>query len=354
MNIHVDPSLFQKNESSSRVSPQVNTYGDLQSIQKKETEVSVKGDVFTYSGVSFTPMTQEDLINEKIDIKSLNLSSSTTSQNTTDDRIVVAFRDPSDSEKIIAYKLDKETMDELKTSFSNDNFFQREDGILRLNAEAEAYVAGWVQDIKVNRGYEKADINGNGFIEEDEQGELNIGFEHQTDYDYLGEKIVSVRASVGAKQYEKYFNTDDNFNRTNILNNQALEFENTIEKELSHTIKLDKDKDGTITLKEGLEEFTSKDKTVESLLAKKAKHNHDAWVSLSKKVLDMQKIETRDIPRREIVSREEELKLFTEADLHAIAKKAKDITTMIQEATKIETEEFDEKHLLIDTKISLV
>ena len=67
MNINVDPSLFQKNESLSRVSPEVNTYGGLQSIQKRETEVSIKGDIFTYSGVNFTPMTQEDLINEKIE-----------------------------------------------------------------------------------------------------------------------------------------------------------------------------------------------------------------------------------------------------------------------------------------------
>lgn len=300
MNINVDPSFFQRHEDSAHVTPQVNSNKDLESIRKKETDVTIEGDIFTYSGVSFAPMTTEELINEKIDMKSLNLKSTTTSEKTIDDRIIIAFRDPNDPKNIIAYKLDSEIVDELKASFSTTDFFQREDGILRLNAEAEAYVAGWVQDIKENRGYEKADANGNGFIEENEQGELNIGFDHHSDYDYLGEKIVSAHTAVGGKTYQKFSHTGDSVGTTTPLVNQALKFENTIEKELSHTIKLDKDKDGTIALKEGLEDFTSSEQSVEELVASKTKINHDAWVTNSDIVLDLQKIETRDIATQDI------------------------------------------------------
>ena len=338
MNIQVDPSYFQRHEDSAHITPQINSNKDLENIRKKETEVTIEGDIFTYSGVSFVPMTQDELMNEKIDIKSLNLKSTTTSANPTDDRIVIAFRDPSDPEEIIAYKLDKEMVDELKTSFSSDNFFQREDGILRLSAEVEAYIAGWVQDIKVNRGYEKADMNGNGFIEENEQGDLTVAFDHHTDYDYLGEKIVSAHTAVGAKKYQTYFDAHESLGKSNILNTPSLKFEDTIEKELSHTIKLDKDKDGIITLKEGLEDFTPKNKTVEKFLVEQTKKDHDKWVFQTDKKLDLRNIGTRDITGGEIVSRENEPKILTEADLNASAKKAREVHAMMENTLQITTD----------------
>ena len=317
-NVQIDPALFQQVDKQESIAPQVYSQDDLDYLRKKETEVSIKGDIFTYSGVNFKPLTQEELLNEKIDIKSLDLKSMTTSKETVDYRTIIAFRDPSDPEKIIAYKLDKEIVDELKESFSADNFFQREDGILRLNTEAEAYIAGWVQDIKINRGYENADANGNGYIEDDEKGELNVGFDHNTDYDYLGEKIVSAHTAVGARKYQKYSDTQDYLNPTNILHNQSLKFKDTIEKELSHTLKLDKDKDGTITLKEGLEDFTHSNNNVENYLVEKVKSNHNTWVRDFDIVLDPNAIATRDISTLEIRTQEEWEQATKELNEHMI------------------------------------
>jgi len=300
MNVDVSPEFFQNHAQSEHTTPQARSNSNLEKIRKKEAETIIKGDIFTYSGVSFKPMTQEELANEKIDMKSLNLKTITTSKNTTDDRLIIAFRDSSDHnhpQKVIAYKLNKKVVDELKKAFPSDNFFQREDGILRLNNQAEVYIAGWVQDIKVNRGYEKADKNGNGLIDKKEQGDLNIGFDHHTDYDYLGEKIVTAHTAVGAKTYEKYSHTGDSLEPKyrNVMSNQSLNFGNTIEKELSHTLELDKDKDGTITLKEGLVDLTPKNTSVEEFLVKKVKWDHDEWVKDKNIVLDNQKIKTREI-----------------------------------------------------------
>lgn len=298
MNVNVDPTFFQKNEISQQVAviPKVHSFEELEELRQKETESIIEGDVFTYSGVSFRPMALEELANEKIDKDSLNLTYNTTSKNKIDERITVAFRDPSDPEKVMAYKLDKEIVADLKNSFSAYDFFQREDGILRLNNKAEEYLAGWVEDIKINRGYEEADADGNGYISEFESGDLNVAFDRNTDYDYLGEKIVTARSSVGANNYQKFANTSDYEQGGDITNAHVLKFKNTIEKELSHTINLDKDKDGTITLKEGLADYTLKDKNIEETFANRIKWNHDHWVINSDIVLDNKKVETRQIP----------------------------------------------------------
>jgi len=134
-----------------------------------------------------------------------------------------------------------------------------------------------VQDIKENRGYEAADVNGNGFIEQNEAGFLNIGFDHNTDYEYLEHKIIKAHASIGARTYQKYSDTMDYKNGGQILTNQSLKFENTIENELQHTLNLDKDKNGVISLKEGLVEF-SNGATVEDALISAVQVNHEAWI----------------------------------------------------------------------------
>jgi len=313
MSIDVNPALFRNDSGLERVTPTITSENELEGIRKRETKVEIEGDIFTYSGVSFKSMTQKELLHEEIDLESLNLTTSTTTKNKTDDRIIIAFRDPEDSEKIIAYKLDKEVVDDLKQSFSSDNFFQREDGILRLNNEVENYVAGWLLDIKKNRGYEKADVNANGRIDKNEEGNLNIGFDHNTKYDYLGDKIDYIHTYVGERKYQKYSDTMDGmrssmetaYTPNDILDFQSLKFENSIEKELSHTLELDKDKDGTITLKEGQADFTPKGKNAESYLIEKIKWNHNRWVEHSNIILDWENVKTREVPTMDIVTQEE-------------------------------------------------
>jgi len=326
MSIQVDLSSLNHHTDTAHATTKVNSESELEDIRTRDTKVIVEGDIFTYRGVSFKPMSQDELLAEKIDIKSLHLTQVTSSNKPKDDRVIVAFRDPSDPENIIAYKLDKEIVAELKNSFANSDFFQREDGILRLNAKAEAYIAGWLLDIKENRGYEKADINADGIVDQHESNNLNVGFDHSTDYEYLASKIVTAHSFVGNRTYQKFSDTSDRFSLTGVLSNQALNFKNTIEKELSYTIKLDKDKNGTITLKEGMVDFTPKDKSVENHLVDKIQRAHDTWVRHFDIVLDTKNIMARDISVREITTDKERKEV-----IQAMKESSKKVTKWFKE-----------------------
>jgi len=357
MSIHIDPNLLNRHMNSEHVLPTIkHTPDELKAIREAPTEIITEGDIFTYAGVNFQELSKNQLIEEKIDKSSLNLSQISHSSGTGDDRLIVAFRDPLDKEKVIAYKLDQETVQGLQEKFSSDNFFQRKDGILRLNKQAEAYVAGWVQDIKINRGYDEADLNGNGIIEKNEQGELKIGFDHNSDYDYLDMKIVTAHNSVGTRTYQKYSDTTNANNPVNILNTQALKVKDTIEKALEQSINFDKDKDGIITLKEGLEDFAHNGNSIEEEILQKTQESHKAWVEKEKdegrNVLDSTTVLVRDIPiaqiqndqdRREIKEAMAKYIQENKAELEATSRKLdfysfntltdkKDISFLVQQA----------------------
>ncbi|SFP96657.1 hypothetical protein [Hydrogenimonas thermophila] len=288
MPIHVDPSKFQRPEwhdfpsKVPKLADKDYSQRELDRIKKEPTEVNIDGDVYTASRVSFKRMSRDELRYEEIDINSLNLTTETTGKDPVDRRVIVAFRDPNDPEKVIAFKLDRDVVKDLKKAFSSKDFFQRDDGILRLNGDAEEYLAGWYQDIKYSRGYEKADLNKNGRIDENEKGDLKIGFDRTTYYDYLGDKIVSANLKADGLKYQKYSETLDLPNEErgglNSIASKALKYEKTIEKELNHTLKLDKDKDGVVTLKEGLVDFTAKNQSVEERVVEDIKIRHEDMI----------------------------------------------------------------------------
>jgi len=313
MPIHVKPDNFiPKYYEKDNIAPKTIDNLERDRINKQKTSVKIDGDIFQYRGVNFKPLTQKELIEEKIDISSLDLSSKSTTSNSQDNRVIIAFRDPEDKEKIIAYKLDKEAFEGLEKKFSSSDFFQREDGIVRLNKAAEQYVAGWVLEIKKNRGYEEADKNNDGFINDKEKGDLRVAFEHRTDYDYLDEKTINIRSIAGEKIYQKFSHTEES-RRTDgtqntIIKSQTLKFGNSVENELSHTLRLDENKDGTITLREGLEDYTPEDKTVDEHLAKSVYNSHMHWIyddRLVKRTLPLNIVGIRDISPEQILSNKE-------------------------------------------------
>ena len=300
---------------------------NAQELQKEETKFNIKGDVFTSQNIELKPLSNEELKKEKIEISSLNLYEKTTSSNYKDERTIVAFRIPnkdiSKPDIIMAYKLDEKTIADLKSSFSSSDFFQRDDGILRLNGAVEKYISGWVMDIKDNRGYEKADANGNGVIDGNEAGELNISFDRHTDYSYLGEKIVSTNTNItGKRTYLKYSKTGDYSNekykrehpedknykdmKDGILRTQTLKFKNTIRDELAHTIKLDKNKDGTITLEEGLEDYVPKGENLKTHFINKTESSHLAWVRVNSILLEPNILKHRNLPIETMTKKERE------------------------------------------------
>jgi len=310
MSLQIDPNLFSNNTKevqSTQTAPTVHSKAELDVMRKADTKVNFQGDIYTYSGVSFKQMSREDLLEEEIDYNSLNLTQNFTTQESEDKRLVVAFRDPQDPSKVMAYKLDREVVEELQSSFSKNDFFQREDGILRLNGNAEEYIASWVLDIKKNRGYEQADKNADGVINTEEQGELSVGFKVYSEYEYLAKKIVTAQSSV-EKNYQKLSELGEVAQGDPLYQKQKLHFENSVEKELGHTVMLDADKDGVVTLKEGLEDFIPEDKTLEESFAAQVSQKHLAWIEKLQIKLDLNTLEHKDLTAKLPDEEEEEEK----------------------------------------------
>lgn len=271
MAISVSPSLF-RNETYQPHTPRVRTPDELEQLKKDPTKTTFKGDIYHASNASLKKLSLKELQYETFQVDTSNYEHTTYSNgNTEKTKRIVAIRNPNGNGEILTFELSQKTIDNLKEKFDrSNNFFERGDGVLRLNGEAENFVTGWMQDIRENRNYDKADADGNGRIEGLEAQALTIGFERHRDYDYIGEKLVQVNAGMGGDAYQSLgrtpdahhlFKTDDEnakdkaqgytYKRSASVS-QYTSFENTIEKELDHTLQMDANLDGIVTLDEGL------------------------------------------------------------------------------------------------------
>lgn len=270
MGISISPSAFH-NVPYQTQTPKVHTFEELQHLKKEPTKVAAEGDVYHSSAIDFKKLSLDELRNEKFTVDTSKHTYTTHSDGSTDDMTqLVAIRDPKGSGEILTFDLSKKTIDNLKKKFGDsDNFFERNDGVLRLNGNVENFVAGWMQDIRQNRNYDKADADGNGRIEGDEAQALTIAFERQSDYDYIGEKLVQINLGMGAT-HQSLGNSSDAYHlfetekekaedkaqgytyKRNAVFSQYTKFENTVEKELDHTLQMDANLDGTVTLDESL------------------------------------------------------------------------------------------------------
>jgi hypothetical protein len=276
MGISVSPSAFHNTPYQPKT-PKVHTFEELQQLKKEPTKVTVEGDVYHSSASNFKKLTLKELQYEKFAVDTSKHTYTSHSDGSTDDMTqLVAIRDPMGTGKVLTFDLSKKTIDNLKEKFGDsNNFFERSDGVLRLNGKAENFVAGWMQNIRVDRSYDKADADRNGKIEGDEAKDLTIAFERQKDYDYIGKKLVQINEVMGENYQrlgrsgdahhlfetnkEKAENKKMGYTYTrNIDSSQYTKFENSVEKELDHTLQMDANLDGTVTLAEGLsDEFGS-------------------------------------------------------------------------------------------------
>lgn len=253
--------------SSSTSTSSVETYkkpsvqlsaNELESLKKKPTTVETSGDIYTSTAIHFNELSLQELKNETIavDVSEHTFVSHSDGRKNEPNRIVV-MRDPENNNTYVTMELSKTSIDHLKQKFNGvNNFFERSDGALRLNGEAEAFVVGWMQNIRTDRNYTKADADGNGLIEGYEASSLTIGFKRQTNYDYIGKKVVKINLGIGANYQSLLMNEDEKEfeDKRDATFSQNAQFENSIEKELDHTLKMDADLNGTVTLDESLSE----------------------------------------------------------------------------------------------------
>lgn len=270
MSISIPSSTSQvETYKTPRVKP---TAKELEELKKEPTKVMTEGDVYTSMAIHFKELTLEELRNETITIdKSKYTYVSHTDGSKDEPNRIVVMRDPANNNKYVTMELSKTIIDQLKQKFDGANdFFERGDGALRLNGEAEAFVVGWLQNIQIDRNYTKSDVDGNGLIEGNEAKTLAIGFERPMNYDYIGKKIVKINLDTGGKYKELERAAPDLFGdkdeklefltkKRRASNASYIQFENSIEKELEHTLKMDTDLNGKVSLDEGLTNEFGKD-----------------------------------------------------------------------------------------------
>jgi hypothetical protein len=322
MGISISPSSF-RNEPYQPKTPKVHTFEELQQLKKEPTKVTVEGDVYHSSASNFKKLTLKELQYEKFAVDTSKHTYASHSDGSTDDMTqLIAIRDPMGSGEILTFDLSKKTINNLKEKFGDsNNFFERSDGVLRLNGKAENFVAGWMQNIRTDRSYDKADADRNGKIEGNEAQDLTIAFERQRDYDYIGEKLVQINLGMGDNYQrlgrsgdahhlfetdkEKTKNKEMGYTYTrDIASSQYTKFENTIEKELDHTLQMDANLDGTVTLAEGLsDEFGS---NYRQQIIDDTQAFHDHLLKENSTLNDESRLQNHDIGLYSILSEDEE------------------------------------------------
>lgn len=81
------------------------------------------------------------------------------------------FNDPKSGSRV-TLSLSQENFAKLQAHFSSSDFYQRQDGVVRLNGNAEAFVAGWFGDVAYRQNYLAADSDKNGRIGDTETKNL--------------------------------------------------------------------------------------------------------------------------------------------------------------------------------------
>ncbi|WP_417326236.1 hypothetical protein [Halarcobacter sp.] len=209
-------------------------------------QISLSGTAFKSYEVNVQNRTTEELSKENLSFdntltktnKSDNITYQTTNENENTTNIV--FTDPTNGNHV-QVALDNSTIDRLKRNFSEDDFFQRENGDIRLNAKAEAFVSGWFADIAYKREFLSSDVNNDGKLTEEEylNTKNNFGIEG---IDTFSKEGISTHESV----YSTYVQSKD---INSFMYRTGVEV-NSLDDELNYTLNIDKDFDGKISLEE--------------------------------------------------------------------------------------------------------
>lgn len=212
--------------------------------------IGTYGIAFTSYDVKATKLTKEQMSNEKISLGD-NLKKSNELENTsyhtttnTDSSKLTIFKDPT-NDKYVVVSLSKETIQQLKMHFDDDDFMEREDNGVRLTGDVEAFVSGWFADIAYKREFLEADENDDGAISKDEYVNLRNSCSTKVDIliqvDNHGAEKLAYYGEKITQQYTRF--TKDEVNNSKDL---AL----SLDDELNMTLKLDKNFDGIMTLEE--------------------------------------------------------------------------------------------------------
>lgn len=130
--------------------------------------------------MQYNPITRskQELIseenNDSAEINGTNKTQQTQKLEIQDSASIVMFNDHISGMRI-QLALSNENMNRLQNKFGLEDFYQRNDNVIRLSGKAEAFVSGWFGDLAYRQNYLGADVNHDGKIDRDEFGSLRIG-----------------------------------------------------------------------------------------------------------------------------------------------------------------------------------
>lgn len=135
----------------------------------------------TSEGTAFKAMSTVIMQRTKEELQAEEANSKIVSNKATDTQMQlhsqnqIIFTDPTNS-KEVKITLTQENIDKLKNNFKSDDFYQKQDGSIRLSGKAEAFVSGWYGDIAYNRNFLKADTDKDGKLSDEEYKNTKNGF----------------------------------------------------------------------------------------------------------------------------------------------------------------------------------
>ena len=215
------------------------------------------GTAFTAMKVAVNTKTKQQLEDEESigqtsdTSKSLNSQKTNDTKNTNNNEQTILFADPTNG-NLVKLNLSTKNIEKLKSHFSNEDFYERKDGSLRLNGEAEAYVSGWFGDIAYKREFLKADTDKDGKLSDEEYQNTRNAFNGRGEDLLLFSKgrisILESKESVDEKGI--YAKVQDESKRDGMVRYNDGYKADSIERELDTTIKIDKNFNSEVELSE--------------------------------------------------------------------------------------------------------
>lgn len=210
---------------------------------------------FSITGIAFRAVSAEtidrtnnELKNEQIIVKTTKETASNVGYMTTEKNNLVAFNDPVSGE-LAVISLNSSTMDKLKAHFGTNDFYEREDGITRLDNKAEAFVSGWFGDIAYNREFLSADQNQDGKLDSDEYLNTRNEFIGHAEESFLNGTVIQSHETVD-ENYQKVSSSGLKVKGSVSYIANKDNTPSSLDDELNDTLTNDKNFDSLISLRE--------------------------------------------------------------------------------------------------------
>ncbi|WP_418179193.1 hypothetical protein ACNSOO_10535 [Aliarcobacter lanthieri] len=174
-----------------------------------------------------------------------------TSINFSENRAKTVFTDPINGKKV-SVNLENRTILKLENNFGIDNITKDESGNIHLSGEAQNFVSAWFTDIAYIREFLKADINQDGKLSQFEYSNTKNGFSILQSLNFKKNSLEVIN-----EVFESYIKSNSQ--------NNMYRYEDSIisiDDELNHTLNMDSNFDGEITLEEYYNISSSKNEKI--------------------------------------------------------------------------------------------